>query len=54
MSEQIEGQTREFFKTSFLIVGTQGDISCQFMPLGGTIGSRYVLQLLLNEKSQSC
>jgi hypothetical protein len=29
-----------------------GEISCQFLALGGSMGPRYVLQLLFSEKSQ--
>ncbi len=32
----------------------RGEISCQFLLTGGSIGLRYVLQLLFNEKSQNC
>jgi hypothetical protein len=32
----------------------EGDISCQFLMPGGSIGPRYVLQLLFSEKSQNC
>ncbi len=30
------------------------EISCQFLPPGGSMGPRYVLQLLFSEKSQNC
>jgi hypothetical protein len=29
--------------------GNEGDISCRFLPIGGSIGPRYVLQLLLSK-----
>jgi hypothetical protein len=32
----------------------RGDISCQFLMPGGSIGPRYVLQLSFIEKSQNC
>ncbi len=32
----------------------RGEISCQFLPTGGSIGLRYASQLLINEKSQNC
>jgi hypothetical protein len=31
-----------------------GEISYQFLPPGGCMGPRYVLQLLYSEKSQNC
>ncbi len=31
-----------------------GEISCQFLPPGGGIVPRYVLQLLFSEKSKNC
>ncbi len=31
-----------------------GDISWHFLPIGGSIGPRYILQLLLCEKLQNC
>jgi hypothetical protein len=33
---------------------TTPPISCQFLLTGGSIGPRYVLQLLFSEKSQNC
>jgi hypothetical protein len=37
-----------------LRIGQQGEISCQFLLPGGSIGPRYVLQLLFCLKSQNC
>ncbi len=31
-----------------------GEIRCQFLLLGGSIGPRYVLKLLISEKTQNC
>jgi hypothetical protein len=33
---------------------TMGEISCQFLPPGGSMVPRYILQLLFSEKSQNC
>jgi hypothetical protein len=36
------------------LMGGGGGISCQFLQPGGSIGPRYVLQLLFSKKSQNC
>jgi hypothetical protein len=48
----IEDRGSTYFNLKYLKL--LGKISCQFLSPGGSMGSRYILQLQISEKLQSC
>ncbi len=60
MGENLKVVRNQFFSLTYVLFSqerkSRGDtmrgISCQFLPPGGSIIPRYVLQLLFREKSQ--
>ncbi len=54
LASRPSGQKREVGSFGASASCQWGDINCQFLLIGGSIGLRYVLQLLFSEKLQNC